>query len=136
MRFDTYLTFLGSENAVRDLCQEIDDPDAVVEHLDKVSESASPTGMAAPWCWRAPRVAISTHNPGADVQRYLEHNRTAGLAIATHSDNDSYASLVIVAQYGDTDTHRGIFLSSETIALMGRYRLAFDLDAVQLMDQQ
>lgn len=104
-----------------------------MEHLEKVSEAVSPTGKRAPWSWRSERVSVSTEDPGKDIRDYLSEHCETGLAIARQNHENSYACLTLITQYDEGEMPRGIFLSSDTIALLSEYRLAFDLDVVQLI---
>lgn len=134
MRYKIYFSFLGNEKDVRRLSQAVGESSGVLEHLKRVSESVSPTGCGAPWSWRSERVAISAENPGEGIQDYLTQHREIGEAIARHRRENTYASLTVIAHYEEGDAPRGIALSSAAIALMNEYKLAFEVDAVELME--
>jgi ADP-ribose pyrophosphatase YjhB (NUDIX family) len=129
MRIQAYLRVLGDEATVRAIHEETNVHEATVKEL---KSHTSVVGETRWWNWQTTRMAIDNEDPDQGIKSLLIKHRSIFPAVRKYRNIDIY--LEIIVQYDANEDHQGLYLSSETIALLSELGGALDYDIVSLMN--
>jgi hypothetical protein len=124
MRAEAYIRAGGTEETIRSLHAETAIADASITRL----KSKSPNGEFF-WHWQIPVIALRVDDENADVRSLLLAHRPVFPIVKKYSvEADVYLEIVTRCTVGNDPV--GLFLSAETIALLGEMGAALDHDVV------
>jgi len=125
MRIYAYLRVISNETTIRDLHNETNVPDANIQQLQA---RGSAVGNDICWNWQTQRVPIDMENLDDDLRALLLTHRPIFPIIKKHQGPETDIYLEVVTQYERGEEPQGIYLSAETVLLLGEMGGAFDND--------
>jgi hypothetical protein len=124
MQMHAYIRVCGDESTIRALHDETKLPHATIKQLKAKTRS----GDAYCWNWQTERVSINVDDADGELKRFLNSHRRIFPAIKKHRKSETDIYLQIITKYQDGEDLRGLYLSAETIALLGELGGAVDND--------
>ena len=128
MRIEAYLRVLGCEHAIRAIHEATNLPDAEIMEL---KARVDPVGKEIWWNWQTVRVPIDIDKTDEGLKELLLAHRSIFPIIRKYKETDIY--LEVVMQYEEGEEPWGLYMSVETITLLGEMGGALDVDAVTLL---
>lgn len=126
MRVEAYLRILSDEGTIRAIQRETGTANASIR---QTKAKRAPGGGEVWWNWKTARVAINADGVDAGVKALLlSHRLNFPTFRKYHRDSDVY--LELVTQYEEGEEPSGLFLSAETIQLLGEMGAALDNDVI------
>ncbi len=124
MRVDAYLRAVGDEDTIRKLHAETAIPNASIKCLKAKSANGK-----FEWHWQTRTEEIGLDDADGELRALLLAHRSVSAIIKKYSGQaDIY--LEIVTRYAANDELTGLFLSPETVQLLGEFGAALDHDVV------
>ena len=108
MKMEAYIRILGSEAKIRALQNDVNLPDATVKET-----------KARLWNYETKRVLVNSEDSDEGLKALLLRYRPFFSAIRAHCNGDTDAYLELITKYEPNEDPRGLFLSAETISLLG-----------------
>jgi hypothetical protein len=125
LRIQAYLRVLGGEATIRELHRDANVPEAIIEKL-KARKDPGQDDMW--WNWRTQRVSIDTNNPDDGLRALLLAHRPIFPIIKRHQGPETDIYLEVLTRYERGEEPQGLYLSSETVLLLGEMGGALDHD--------
>ncbi len=125
MQVEAYIRILGTEARVRAIHNEINVPET------RIKETKALTGTAEGekwWNWHSNHVRVDPDDEDNGIKPLLQKNRPFFSAIRAHCDQDTDVYLEVITKYEPNEDPRGLYLSVETISLLGELGAAVDHD--------
>lgn len=127
MRVQAYLRIVGDEQVIRKIGKETDVAGASITEL---RAPRAPAGKEMWWNWQTTRIPIETDNLDGGLRALLLEHRSIFPIIKKHQNEvDSY--LEVVTYYDEGEESSGLYLSAETIQLLGEMGGSLDHDVVR-----
>lgn len=134
MRCKAYIGIYGDESTIKSFGKDANIDGATIRCHDKVTEAVSITGKPSPWSFSTGRITLETDDIDAEIKTILNTHKELIPIIKRYVKNaDLCVSVVVIMQYDEDESPRGIFLSSDTISILNDINADFEVDAVQLM---
>ena len=124
MRIQAYLRILSNEATIRALQSETIIPHASIKKL----KARRGTVEDMWWNWQTEPVPIDTGNPDDGFRALLLAHRPIFPIIKRHQGPETDIYLEAVTWYEKGEEPRGLYLSAETVLLLGEMGGAFDND--------
>jgi hypothetical protein len=128
MRIEAYIRVLSTEANVRPLHDQTAVPGARI-----VRTKASREGSEGEvwWFWATERAPIDCENEDEGFKSLLLRHKPIFPIIKTYLGADTDVWLEVITHFEPDEDARGLYLSSETIALMAEIGAALDHDVYQ-----
>jgi hypothetical protein len=128
MIIDAYIRVLGAEDRIQAIHKETNVSNARIRRLKTRREALDDANW---WDWGTEPTRLDTDKPDDGINAMLRRYRPIFPAISKHdADVDIYVE--IVARYSKNEEPRGMFLSAETVQLIGELGAAVDIDIVPI----
>jgi len=127
VRVDAYIRVLADENTIRAIHAETSLPNASIKRL-KAPRNTSSGEMW--WNWETGVTPINAENPDSGLRALLEAHKSIFPMIRKHCGPEADIYLEVVTHYDEGEAPQGLYLSAETIQLLGEMGAALDNDVV------
>jgi hypothetical protein len=126
MKIEAYIRVVSHESAVGAIHSETNLPGATMKQL----KARKGNGNSFWWNWETARTAIDSDTPDEGLRILLSKHRSVFPVIRKQSGPECDIYLEVVTEYQKGDEPRGLYLSSETIALLNELGAALDNDVI------
>jgi hypothetical protein len=127
MRIEAYLRVVGDEATVRSIHTETNLPNASIKRLKARRDVASEELC---WNWQTERTSIDVGDPDKGLKTFLRAYKPILPIVRKHHGPGTDIYLEVVTQYEGGEEPQGLYLSAETVQLLGEMGGAFDNDVV------
>lgn len=127
MQIEAYLRIVSDEHTIRAIHGDTRLIDASIGPLKARKE---PGGEGVWWNWQTQRIQIDYENLDGELMTLLETHRPIFLRIREFPGAEIDVYLEIVSHYVEGEEPQGLYLSAETIHLLGEMGCALDNDVV------
>jgi uncharacterized protein DUF4279 len=125
MHIQAYLRILSDEQTIRTIHKETKVPGASIKQLKSRRNSTRDEFW---WNWETSRCPISPDDQDKDLKAMLNLYEPIFPLIRKYSGPMTDIYLEIITRYGEKEDPLGLYLSAETISLLGKLGASLDCD--------
>jgi hypothetical protein len=126
MKMKAYIRVVSHQSAITAIYEETSLPGATMKQL----KAKRGDGTSSWWNWQTEWVLIDSDSPDEGLRGLLSKHRPIFPAIRKHSGPECDIYLEILTEYRRGEEPRGLYLSSDTIALLNELGAALDNDVI------
>jgi len=125
MRVDAYLRIVGDETTIRSIHEVAGLASAVIRPLRAKVDGSNGTVW---WEWATTRTLVDPNNVDEHLQRLLLRYRAAFPSIRSLKKPTTEVYLEVVTSYAPEESPPGLYISAETVGLLGELGASIDND--------
>ena len=129
MQIEAYFRVVGDESTIRTIEKETNLSNASIKQLKAPLDAHTEERC---WAWQTSRVPIDIDDPDKGLRALLRSHTSVFPTLRKHAGPDADVYLEVVTRYEGGEEPRGLYLSAETIQLIGEMGGAFDNDVVTI----